>query len=160
MNVILCYCWSTMLTWHNIQIIVRKISSIFDEWWSARSAINIRIILISNDKSNVVLVLSCNADLAQHSKPCKKSFLFIWRMIFGALSNQHSHKTVLNDKSNDVLVLSCNADLAQHSKHCKNGFLHIWRMMIGALTNQHSHKTDLNDKRNAVLVLICNADLA
>ena len=34
--------------------------------------------------------------------------------MIGALSHQHSHKTVLNDKRNVVLVLSCNTDLAQH----------------------------------------------
>ena len=39
--------------------------------------------------------------------------------MMGALSNQHSHNTVLNDKPNVVLVLICNVDLAQHSKHCK-----------------------------------------
>jgi len=149
-----------MLTCYNIRIIVRKVSYIFGECWSARWAINIRIILFLIDKSNVVLVLSCNADLAQHLNHCKKSVLYIWRMIMGALSHQHSYNTVFKEKSNVVLVLICNAELAHHSNNCKKSFLYIWRMMIGALSNQHSHKTFLNDKRNAVLVLICNADLA
>jgi len=80
-----------MLTWYNIQIIVRKVTYIFDEWWSARSAINIRIILFLNDKSNVVLVLTSNVDLAQHSNHCKKSFLYNLRMMNGELSYQHSY---------------------------------------------------------------------
>jgi len=131
-----------MLTWHNIRVIVRTVLYIFDEWWSARSAIIIRIKLISNDKSNVVLVFSCNAYLAQHSKHCKRSFLYLWRMMIGALSHQHSYNTVLNDKLNVVLVLICNIDLTQHSNHCKKRFLYIWRMMIGELGNHHSYKTD------------------
>ena len=32
---------------------------------------------VLNDNSNVVLVLNCNVDLAQHSKHGKKSFLYI-----------------------------------------------------------------------------------
>ena len=32
---------------------------------------------VFNDKRNVVLVLSCNADLAQHLIHCKKSLLYI-----------------------------------------------------------------------------------
>ena len=117
-----------MLTWHNIRIIVRKVSYMFDEWWWARSAIIIRIILFLYDKSNVVLVLSCNADLAQHSNHCKKSFLYIWRMMLGALIHQHSYNTVLNDKPNVVLVLTCNVDLAQHSNHCRKMLyiMHEW----------------------------------
>jgi len=148
-----------MLTCYNIWIIVRKVSYIFDEWWSARSAINIRIILFLNDKSNVALVLIWNADLLQHSKHCEKSFLYIWRMMIGALSHQHSYNTVLNDTRNVVLVLSCNADMLQHSNQCKKSFVYIWRMMIDGLSNQHSHTTVLNDKRNVVLMLSCNADL-
>jgi len=128
-----------MLTWHNIQIIVRKVSYIFDEWWSARSVISIRIILFLNDKSNVVLVLSCNADMAQHFNHCKKSVLYIWRMMMGALIHQHSYNTVLNDKPNVVLVLTCNVDLTQHSNHCKKSFLYNFRMMNGELSYQHSY---------------------
>jgi len=148
-----------MLTWHSIRISVRKVSYIFAEWWSARSAINIRIILFLNDKSNVVLVLICNADLANHSNHCKKSFLYIWLMMIDALSHQHSHNTVLNDQRNVVPVLSCNADLVQHWSHCKQSILYIRLMMIGALSNQHSYTTVLNDKSYVVLVLICNVDL-
>ena len=33
--------------------------------------------IVFNDTSNVVLVLSCNDDLAQHLIHCKKSFLYI-----------------------------------------------------------------------------------
>jgi len=129
-----------MLTWHSIRNIVRNFSSIFDEWWWARSAINICKLLFLNDKPNVVLVLICNADLAHHSNYCKKSFLlYIWRMMMSALSYQHWYNTVLNDKSNVLLVLSCNADLAQHLNHCKKGGLYIWRMMMGALSHQHSY---------------------
>jgi len=138
---------------------VRKVSYIFDEWWSAHSAITIRIILFLNDKSNVVLVFSCKPDLLQHSNHCKKSFLYNWLMMIGALSQQHSYNTVLNDKSNVVLVLSCNFWPLQHSKQCKKSFLYIWRIMIDALSNQHSYNTVLNDKRYAVLLLSCNADL-
>jgi len=156
----LCKCWSEMLTWYNIRIIVRNVSYIFDEWWSARSAINIRIKLFLNDKSNVVLVLIWNADLLQHSKHCEKSFLYIWRMMIDALSHQHSYNTVLNDTRNVVLVLSCNADLLQHLNQCKKSFLYIWQMMIDALSYQLSHTTVLNDKRNVVPVLRCNVDLA
>ena len=50
-------------------------------------------------KSNGVLALSCNVDLVQHSNQCMKSFLYIRRMMIDALSNQHSHSTVLNDKT-------------------------------------------------------------
>jgi len=135
----LCQCWSAMLTWYNIRIIVRKVSYIFDDCWSARSAINISIILFLNDKSNVVLVLSCSADLAQHLIHCKKSILYIRRMMIGALSNQHSYNTDLNDKSNVVLVLICIVDLVQHSNNCKKSFLYIWRMMIDALSHHHSY---------------------
>jgi len=149
-----------MLTWYNIRIIVRKVSYIFDEWWSTRSAINIRIRLFLNDKSNVVLVLSCNSDLAQHLNYCKKIHPYIWRILIGALSNQHSQTTVLNDKRNGVLVLFCNVDLAHHKNHFKKSFLYIWRIMIGALSHQHSFNTVLNDKSNVVLVLSSNADLA
>ena len=50
-------------------------------------------------KSNGVLALSCNVDLVQHSSHCKKRFLYIRQMMIDALSNQHSHSTVLNDKT-------------------------------------------------------------
>ena len=66
---------------------------------------------VLNDKSNDVLVLSCNADLAKHLVHCKKSFLYISRMMIDALSNQHSYNTVYNDKRNVVLVFICNVDL-------------------------------------------------
>jgi len=144
----LCWCWSAMLTWHSIRNIVRKVFYIFYEWWWARSAINIGIILFLNDKSNVVLVLSCNADLAQHLNHCKKNVLYIWRMMMGALIHQHSYNTVLNDKLNVVLVLTCNVDLAQHSNHCKKSFLYNFRMMNGELSYQHSYHCsykNLND---------------
>ena len=118
-----------MLTCCNIRNIVRKVSYIFNERWSARTSINIRIILFLNDERNVVLVLICNVDLAQHTYRCKKSFLYIWRMMISALNNQHSYNTVLNYKRNVVLVLICNVDLVQHSNHCKNSFLHIWRII-------------------------------
>ena len=49
---------------------------------------------VYNDERNVVLMLRCNADVAQHSKHCKKSFLYIRRMMIVALSNQHSYNTV------------------------------------------------------------------
>jgi len=80
-----------MLTWHTIWIIVRKVSYIFDEWWSARSSINMRIKLFLNAKPNAVLVLTCNVDLAQHSNHCKKSFLYNSRMMNGELSYQLSY---------------------------------------------------------------------
>ena len=67
--------------------------------------------IVLNDKSNGVLVLSCNADLAKHLIHCKKSFLYISRMMIGVLSHQHSYNTVYNDKSYVVLVLICNVDL-------------------------------------------------
>ena len=54
---------------------------------------------VSKGKSNGVLALSCNVDLVQHSNQCMKSFLYIRRMMIDALSNQHSHSTVLNDKT-------------------------------------------------------------
>ena len=67
---------------------------------------------VLNDKSNDVLVLSCNADLANHLIHCKKSFLYISRMKIGVLSHQHSYiSTVYNDKLYVVLVLICNVDL-------------------------------------------------
>ena len=80
---------------------------------------------VLNDKSNDVLVLSCNADLAKHLIHCKKSFLYISRMMIGKLSHQHSYNTVYNDKSYVVLVLICNADLAQHLNHCKTSLLYV-----------------------------------
>jgi len=172
-----------MLTRHNIWNIVRKVSYIFAEWWLARSTINIRIILFLNDNLNVLLVLICIVYLVQHSKHCKKSFLYIRRMMIGALIHQHSYNTVINDKrnvalvlicnvdllqhsfkivndkSNGVLVLCCNGDLAYHSKHCKKSFLYIWRMMIGALSHNHSYYTVSKGKSNGVLALSCNVDL-
>jgi len=148
-----------MLTWHSIRNIVRKVSYIFAEWWWARTAINIRIILFLNDKCNVVLVLICNVDMVQHSNHCKKCLLYVCRMMMGALIHQHSYNTVINDKSNDVLVLSCNADLAKHLIHCKKSFFYISRMTIGVLSHQHSYNTVNNDKSYVVLVLICNVDL-
>jgi len=147
-----------MLTWHIIEIIVRKVSYIFDEWWSARSAINIHIILFKRQ-------IKCCASVDLQCWPGRsfetflEKFLYIWRMMIGALSHQHSYNTVLNDKSNVVLVLRCNADLAQHLNNCKKGFIYIWRMMMCALSNQHSHDTGQNDKRNVMLVLCCNIDL-
>jgi len=74
---------------------------------------------VLNDKSNDVLVLSCNADLAKHLIHCKKSFLYISRMLIGVLSHQHTYNTVYNDKSYVVLVLSCKDDLARYLNHCK-----------------------------------------
>jgi len=53
---------------------------------------------VLNDKSNNVLVLSCNADLAKHLIHCKKRFLYISRMMIGVLSHQHLYNTVYNDK--------------------------------------------------------------
>ena len=66
---------------------------------------------VLNDKSNDVLVLSCNDDMAQYLIHCKKSFLYISRMMIGVLSHQHSYNTAYNDKSYVVLVFICNVDL-------------------------------------------------
>ena len=80
---------------------------------------------VLNDKLNDVLVLSCNADVAKYLIHCKKSFLYISRMMIGVLSHQHTYNTVYNDKSYVVLVLICNADLAQHLNHCEKSLLYV-----------------------------------
>ena len=49
---------------------------------------------VLNEKSNDSQVLRYNADMEQHSKHCKKGFLYNCRMMFGALSHQHSYYTV------------------------------------------------------------------
>jgi len=69
-----------MLTWHNIRTIVRKSFLYFltnDDRRAQPSTLIFLYNTVLNDDLNVVLVLSCNVDLAQQWKHCKKSFLYI-----------------------------------------------------------------------------------
>jgi len=58
-----------------------------------------------NDKPNVVLVLTCNVDLAQRSNHCKKSVLYNSRIMNDELSYQHSYHCSYNKLNVDFRLM-------------------------------------------------------